>query len=228
MNVIIMCEESQSTCIEFRKKGHNAYSSDIQNSSGGHPEWHIIGDCFKLFDGGTFICEDGSLCVIDKWDLLIGHPPCTYITNCGIRWFNVEKYGYKAFDRWIDRFEAVLFFFRMFSEGKKKIGKVALENPVGYINHMLKPNQIIQPYYFGDECSKTTCLWLYGLKPLLHLKKAGLFETNVTHVHKGEMTKSGSEKLFGIHTLSLSNKERSKLRSKSFKGISEAMANQWG
>ena len=227
MNVLIACEESQAVCIEFRKRGHIAFSSDIQKCSGGHPEWHIVGSCFDVINGGMFVTESGELIEIKKWDMLIGHPPCTYLSFVGERWFDY-KYFPKNLDSWIKRFEAAEFFVEMWNCG---IEKICLENPMGWINAILPHTQIIHPYYFGDECSKRTCLWVKGLPPLLHTKIEGnLFGDEKTHVFKGEMSKngSGSEALFGLHTLALSQQERSKLRSKTFPGIAKSMAYQWG
>lgn len=101
MNVLIACEESQRVCIAFREKGHNAFSCDIEPCSGGHPEWHIMQDVIPLLNGECdFITEDGVKHEIaGKWDMIIAHPPCTYLTNTGNRHFNVEKYGDKAKQR---------------------------------------------------------------------------------------------------------------------------------
>ena len=101
LNVLVACEESQAVCKEFRRLGHRAFSCDIQESSGGHPEWHIKGDCLPIINGNTqFTTEDGNQHEIcGKWDLLIAHPPCTYLTVSGNAWFNVEKYGEKAVQR---------------------------------------------------------------------------------------------------------------------------------
>ena len=101
LNVLVACEESQAVCKEFRRLGHRAFSCDIQESSGGHPEWHIKGDCLPIISGNTqFTTEDGNQHEIcGKWDLLIAHPPCTYLTVSGNGWFNVEKYGDKAIQR---------------------------------------------------------------------------------------------------------------------------------
>lgn len=101
MKVLVACEESQAVCKAFREKGHEAYSCDIIECSGGHPEWHIMQDVLPLLNGNCeFTTMDGAKHIIDgKWDLLIAHPPCTYLTVSGNRWFNVGKYGQKALDR---------------------------------------------------------------------------------------------------------------------------------
>ena len=135
---------------EFRKLGHQAYSCDMLECSGGHPEWHIQEDVTKLLK--------------EKWDMIIAFPPCTYLTVTGNRWFNIEKYGDKAIKRYQKRKEAIDFFM-MFANAN--CNKIAIENPVGVMStEWRKPNQIIQPYQFGDPFEKKTCLWLKGLKNL--------------------------------------------------------------
>lgn len=107
MKVLVACEEIKRVCIAFREKGHEAYSCDIQECSGGHPEWHILGDVLPNLNGSTkFITQDGTLHEISgKWDMIIAHPPCTYLTVTGNRWFNIEKYGKKAIKRYEQRKE---------------------------------------------------------------------------------------------------------------------------
>ena len=99
MKVLIACEESQEVCKAFRALGHEAYSCDIQEPSGGHPEWHIMGDALKAIEGGQVTTMDKQTHNVGKWDLLIAHPPCTYLTVTGNRWFNTERYGEKAVRR---------------------------------------------------------------------------------------------------------------------------------
>lgn len=170
MNVLIACEESQRVCEAFRANGHEAFSCDIINPSGGHPEWHIKGDVIPLLNPN----EDGSIIfitmdnvvhiILGGWDLIIAHPPCTYLTVTGNRWFNIEKYGEKALERLKLREEAFKFFMSFVNAS---CDKIAIENPIGYVNsHYRKPDQIIQPYYFGDPYEKKTCLWLKGLPKL--------------------------------------------------------------
>ncbi|MBP8085982.1 MAG: hypothetical protein KAY48_01765 [Saprospiraceae bacterium] len=214
MKVLVACEESQAVTIAFRAKGHEAFSCDLQPCSGGHPEWHYEGSVFDIINDG--------------WDLMIGHPPCTYLTLTGNRWFSIEAYGDKAIDRYIDRYEASSFFLKLY---RAPIEKICLENPIGSLNTVLKPTQIIQPYYFGDEAQKTTCLWLKGLPPLIHQKEATLFDDKVTHVGKGEMVEFASGTVMPkwyADAWHLPKDERSKLRSKTFPGIAAAMADQWG
>lgn len=186
MNVLIACEESQAVCKAFREKGHNAFSCDIQECSGGHPEWHIQGDVLEILNpvelsvgfapdrdsciGIEFFTVDGKAYFVYEWDLIIAHPPCTYLTVAGNRWFNVERYGEKALKRIADREEAAEFFMKI---ANASCDKIAIENPIGYMStYYQKPEQIIHPYYFAESqddvnCErKATCLWLKGLKPL--------------------------------------------------------------
>ena len=212
--ILIGCEESQTTCKAFRKLGFDAYSCDIQDQSGGHPEWHIQDDIFYVINQ-------------NDWDLLIGHPPCTYLSHAGNGYFNYNKYGNKAIDRYINRNDAVQFFLKLYTCNIKNI---CLENPIGFINSFFKPTQIIQPYYFGDKDQKTTCLWLKNLPLLEWSNKKTLFfdKTSVDKPNPIYIEKSGQKRYF---TDSLSHKDpiiRSKLRSKSFPAIADAMANQWG
>ena len=217
MKVLIGCEESQAVCLAFRALGHEAYSCDLKPCSGGYPEWHYEQSIFEVAEFG--------------WDLLIAHPPCTYLTVTGNRWFSFEKYGQKAIDRWSDRFDASMFFIKLWN---LPIDKICLENPIGFINGIIKPTQIIQPYYFGDEAQKTTCLWLKGLPTLKHYSQSDLF-TEQTHVDRGEMISwindKGEKKTMPkwySDAFKLPAYERAELRSKTFPGIANAMAEQWG
>lgn len=164
MKVLVACEESQTVCKAFRALGHEAYSCDMQEPSGGHPEWHILGDALKAIDGGRVTTMDGQTHDVGKWDLLIAHPPCTYLTVSGNRWFDIGKYGDKAVQRMKDRDAASAFFMRFIDAGCERI---AVENPVGVMSRRYrKPDQIIQPYQFGEHARKGTCLWLKGLQRL--------------------------------------------------------------
>ena len=214
MRVLIACEESQTVCKAFRERGHDAYSCDIQECSGGHLEWHIIGDAIKTAYEGN-------------WDLMIGHPPCTYLSYVGNRWFNYQRYGEQALRRYQSRLDAVNFFIKLWNA---PIDKICLENPRGYIQEFVQATQLIHPYYFGDSQSKATLLWLKGLPQLVHQKEESLFGDKITHVDKGEMALHGSESeaFFGLHILKLPQAERAKIRSKTFEGIAKAMAEQWG
>lgn len=206
MKILIACEESQTVCKAFREKGHEAYSCDIQECSGGHPEWHIQDDVTKYLNDG--------------WDMMIAHPPCTYLSNAGIGWFNEDRYGDSARKRKESRIEAFEFVMIL---ANAPIQKIAIENPVGWLNsNWRKPDQIIQPYYFGDSESKRTCLWLKNLPPLTY--------TNVVTPKIYGYYKSGKKKGQPIYGNSWQQRspDRGKLRSKTYQGIAQAMADQWG
>ena len=218
MKVLVACEESQRVCIAFRNKGHEAYSCDIEPCSGGHPEWHIQEDVLKVIDGCQFITMGGKLHTVNQWDLIIAHPPCTYLTVAANKYYNVEKYGAKAIEREQLREEAIEFFLK-FTD--LKCPKVAIENPIGVMStRHKKPTQVIQPYYFGDKERKATCLWLKGLPPL---KPTNIVEPDIIK-HKSGRTDS---RLY-FETLKLPKEERARIRSKTFEGIAKAMAEQWG
>ena len=221
MRILIACEESQRVCTEFRNRGHEAYSCDIEPCSGGHPEWHINEDVIPLLNGNcTFRTTDGSEHSIPgKWDMIIAFPPCTYLTVTGTRWFNVERYGEKAIQRHKDREEAIRFFMAFANADCEKI---AIENPVGIMSSTWrKPNQIINPYEFGDPFEKKTCLWLKGLPEL----KA----TDIVEVPpRREFASGKTMPAWYADAFKLPKEERAKLRSKTFPGIAKAMAEQWG
>ena len=206
--VLIACEESQRITIEMRKLGIECYSCDIEEPSGEHPEWHIHGDVLPYINGDcTFTTMDGVEHHIDgEWDIIVAHPPCTYLASSGNRWFNVEKYGEKALQRIKNR-EAAFDFFMQFVNAKCQ--HIAIENPIGYINtHYRKPDQIIQPWQFGHGEVKSTCLWLKNL-PLLK-------PTNIVE-ERNPVSWKMSE-----------SKDRAKKRSKTYPGIAKAIAEQWG
>ena len=166
MNILVACEESQAVTIELRRLGHTAYSCDVIPCSGGHPEWHIQKDVLTLLNGfAKFHTADSAEHSIDgRWDMIIAFPPCTYLTVTGNRWFNVERYGDKAVQRYKDRAEAIKFFMAF---ANADCDKIAIENPVGIMSsEWRKPNQIINPYQFGDPFEKKTCLWLKDLPKL--------------------------------------------------------------
>lgn len=221
MNVLVACEESQRVCIAFREKGHNAFSCDIEPCSGGHPEWHIMQDVIPLLDGTCqFTTTDGTDHYIDgKWDLIIAHPPCTYLTVTGNRWFNVDRYGEKAVQRLKKLEEAAGFFMEFVNCNSQKI---AIENPIGYMSTIYKkPSQIIQPYMFGDPARKATCLWLKGLPKLT---PTDIVEPDIIHYKNG----NGTDSPWHMESIKMPPKERAKARSKTFPGIAKAMAEQWG
>jgi len=205
VRVLLACEESQAVTIEMRKRGHEAYSCDLLPCSGGHPEWHLQKDVKEVLK--------------EKWDMIIAFPPCTYLTVTGNRWFNVERYGEKAIQRAKDREEAIKFFMLFVNAD---CDKIAIENPVGVMStRWRKPDQIIQPYQFGDPFEKKTCLWLKGLDKLQN--------TNVLEKPERKYFKSGkSMPGWYAEAWKLPKEERSTLRSKTFPGIAAAMAEQWG
>ena len=220
MKILVACEESQAVTIEMRRLGHEAYSCDLIPCSGGHPEWHIRWDALAMINGNcSFLTCDGELHSIEgKWDMLIAHPPCTYLTVTGNRWFNVERYGEKATRRRKDKEEAVKFFMAFVNADCEKI---AIENPIGSMStDYRKPDQIIHPYMFGDPERKSTCLWLKGLQPL---KPTDIVEPRVIKYKNGK----GTDSPWHMETMKLPPEERAKARSKTFHGIACAMAEQW-
>ena len=221
MKILIACEESQRVCMAFREKGHEAFSCDIQECSGGHPEWHILGDVLPILNGNAkFITQDGKTHEIsEKWDMIIAHPPCTYLTVTGNRWFNMEKYGEKAIKRYEQRKEAIQFFFRIVNAN---CDKIAIENPIGIMSTVWeKPTQIIQPFMFGELFEKRTCLWLKNL-PKLNSTKLVIPPERIKF-KSGKTMPEWYAKLWH-----LPKEERERERSKTFIGIARAMAEQWG
>lgn len=215
MRVLVACEESQVVCKAFREKGHEAYSCDIQECSGGHPEWHFKQDVFEVIENNG------------PWDLMIAHPPCTYLSYAGNGWFNIEKYGDKAKQRIIDREEALQFFIKLW---KVNIPRICIENPRGYAGKFIQPRQLIHPYYFGDSDKKLTHLWLKNLPRLQGLIEVAenkkKYEPEPIYIDK-----SGKKRYFtDAHSASAKGgqAERRKERSKTFPGIARAMAEQWG
>lgn len=196
MKVLIACEESQTVCKAFRAKGHEAYSCDILPCSGGHPEWHIQDDVLNHLKG---------------WDLIIAHPPCTYLSVSGIHW-NYRGRGWEETNKALD-FVRALF--------AAPVDKLCLENPVSIISSRIrKPDQIIQPYQFGHDASKKTCLWLKGL-PLLEPTEYVPPRVVNGKNRWGNQTDSGQNKLGPSET-------RARERSVTYQGIAQAMADQWG
>lgn len=223
MDVLIACEESQAVCVEMRKLGHRAFSCDIQPCSGGHPEWHIMGDVLPLINGRCeFQTMDGKTHKVeDRWDLLIAHPPCTYLTVTGNRWYNVERYGDKALQRLKCREDAVKFFMAF---ANADCDRIAIENPIGVMSTLYrKPNQIIQPWQFGHPTTKSTCLWLRGLPNLM--------PTNIVEIDTNDVyayvAANGRIKHDSKSRSKCKVAERSKHRSKTFPRIARAFAEQW-
>ena len=209
MKVLIACEESQAVCKAFREKGHEAYSCDILPCSGGHPEWHIMQDVVPLLDGRcNFKTMDGIGHSIDgKWDLIVAHPPCTYLSNAGARFLYpkgvLNKDGLKL------GLVAKDFFMAFYNADCEKI---CIENPTpSRVYELPKYTQIIQPWMFGHPVQKRTCLWLKGLEPL---KSTEIVEERQSSKVPGNWFNKGG-------------KERQKNRAKTFPGIAKAMAAQW-
>ena len=162
MKVLVACEESQEVCKAFRAKGHEAYSCDIQEPSGGHPEFHILGDALKALEGGRIVTMDGVMHDVGKWDLLIAHPPCTYLSNAGAR--HLWKGHQLQADRVMLGIQGRDLFMRFWWAD---IPKICVENPVpSKVFCLPEYTQAIQPYQFGHPYTKKTCLWLKGLEPL--------------------------------------------------------------
>lgn len=227
MNVLVACEESQRVCIAFRERGHNAFSCDIEPCSGGHPEWHIMQDVLPLLNGRcSFKTMDGIEHSIDgKWDLIIAHPPCTYLTVAANKLYNIEKYGEKAVKRLEDREKAIEFFMEFVNADCER---KAIENPIGVIStRYRKPDQIIQPYQFGHPVRKSTCLWLYNLPKL---KPTNIVDFECIHSNGKSGGYSGPSWIVKDENgkiLSYKDPRVAKARSKTYEGVAKAMASQW-
>ena len=211
--ILIACEESQAVTKEFRKLGFEAYSCDLLPCSGGYPEWHFKEDVFEVIKRDS------------KFDLMIAHPPCTFLAVSGARWL-YNKDGSPNQERINNQNESLEFVQKLMNVD---IQYIAIENPISVISSKIrKPDQIIQPWQFGDKAQKSTCLWLKNLPLLEH--------TNI--VDKGEFfewtcPKTGKRKRQAQWYLDALKEaktpaERRTLRSKTFKGIAEAIAKQWG
>ena len=201
MKVLVACEESQAVCKAFRELGHEAYSCDIQECSGGHPEWHIQGDVLPLLNGRcSFETVDGTMHTAEgKWDMIIAFPPCTDLAVSGARHFKAKQADGRQ-QRSID-------FFMAFT--RADCPRIAIENPIGIMSTKYrKPDQIVQPWWFGHGETKATCLWLKEL-PLLQ-------PTNVVEGREQRVWRMPP------------SQDRAKLRSKTYPGIAKAMAEQWG
>lgn len=228
MKILVACEESQVVTNAFRARGHEAYSCDIIECSGGHPEWHIKQDVLPLLNGNcSFKTMDGMEHKVEgKWDMIIAHPPCTYLTVSGNAYFNVERYGDKAIERMRLSEEAAAFFMRFVNAD---CDHIAIENPVGRMNtRYRKPDQIIHPYHFGHPVSKKTCWWLKNL-PLL--KYTNVVEPEVLHSKGKSGGYSGAAWFVRDEhgkILSWNDPRTARARSVTYEGIGEAIADQWG
>ena len=230
LKVLVACEESQRVCKAFRDLGHEAYSCDIQEPSGGHLEWHILGDVLRVLNpaplplsdgsGICFVTMDGSFHKVDHWDLIIAHPPCTYLSNAGAcRLYKVIN-GKTYIER--ERFEKGMDakdFFLQFLNAKCE--HIAVENPIPSAVYRMPPyTQTIQPYEYGHPYTKKTCLWLKGLpklQPTDIVDPIGPYVCGNSEIWKKQAAKG-----------EVIGKEKSaKHRSKTFQGIAKAMAEQW-
>ena len=211
MKILIACEESQRVAIELRKLGHESYSCDLFECSGGHPEWHIIGDCTSLLNGNcSFNTSDGLEHYINSnWDMIIGHPPCTYLSNAGAR--HLYPKGVLNQERYKLGIEAKKLFMAIYNADCERI---AIENPIpSKIYNLPQYTQVIQPYEYGHPFKKKTCLWLKNLPKLK--------PTNILPEEERQSTKVAG------NWFNKGGKDRQKNRSKTFEGIAKAMAEQW-
>lgn len=210
--VLIACEESQTVCAAFREMGIEAYSADIQECSGGHPEWHIHGDVLPILNGHCkFQTSDKQWYEIGgAWDLIIAHPPCTFLSNAGARFLYA---GHKLNEeRYEKGLKAKEFFMQFYNANCKRI---AIENPTpSKIYELPKYTQTIQPYEYGHPYSKRTNLWLQNLPNLV--------PTNIIPKEQVQSTKIAG------NWFNRGGKDRQKNRAKTFPGIAKAMAGQWG
>lgn len=216
MFVLVACEESQAVCIELRKLGHIAFSCDIKECSGGHPEWHIIRNCLDLVNGFcSFVTSDGAVHCVSRWDLIIAHPPCTYLSFAGYKYLNISKYGDKAVKRLSDRESAYNFALSIYNAD---CDHICIENPKGYLNSRFRsPDQTINPFDFGDPFRKRTCLWLKGLPCLIP-------DYQLPPPAPVYIDRNG-KKRYWVDTVS--SKDRQAARSKTFPGIARSMAYQF-
>lgn len=219
MNVLVACEESQTVCIAFRERGHQSFSCDIQEPSGGYPAWHILCDVLPLLNGRCeFRTMDGTKhSILGEWDLIIAHPPCTYLSNAGARW--LYSGGELNEERYRNGLESKRFFMAMLNAD---CPRVAVENPIpSRIYDLPQYTQIIQPYQFGEPWSKRTCLWLKGL---CELQPTNILEDYIPYVSSGCYSGTHDSRYKGASRKGGS----AKIRSKTFLGIAKAMSEQWG
>lgn len=218
MQILVACEESQAVTKELRRLGHEAYSCDIIECSGGHPEWHIMGDVLPLLSGDCFFkTMDGrDHVIIDKWDMIIAFPPCTYLSNAGACRLYPKK-GQLNIERYKKGLEGKAFFLKFLNADCPRI---AVENPVSSkVFEMPKHTQEIQPYQFGHPVSKKTRLWLRGLPPLI---PTDIVPCEATYLPAGTSRKDTSKYGRAFRT----GKDAVQ-RAKTFPGVARAMAEQW-
>ena len=202
MKILVACEESQAVTIELRKLGHEAFSCDIIECSGGHPEWHIKGDALVEAYSG-------------KYDMMIAHPPCTYLSVSGLHWNKRRP------ERALLTEEALEFVQKLMDA---PIEKIALENPVSCISSRIrKPEQIVEPWMFGHLATKKTCLWLKGLNKLIPETTE---KPELEYVPYGKNNRM-QKWMYDIRCTTVKDGKRAKLASKTFPGIAKAMAEQW-
>lgn len=221
MNVLVACEESQAVCIAFRERGHRAFSCDVQPCSGGHPEWHIQGDVLPLLNGNcTFKTADTHTHTQrGRWDLIIAHPPCTYLSNAGACRLYPSK-GQLDLERYANGLKAKAFFMAFWWYGYFGCGRIAIENPVSStVFEMPECTQEIQPFMFGHPVTKKTRLWLFGLP---ELKPTQTVTPTAPYCPSGTGRKDRATYGQAKRGNDAAN------RSKTFPGIAAAMAEQWG
>ena len=207
MKVLVGCEESQIVCKAFREKGHQAFSCDFRETSGNN-NWHLRGDVIPHLN--------------DAWDMFIGFPPCTHLAVSGAKHFEKKRNDGRQ-QEGIDFFMVLI---------NAPIEKIAIENPIGIMSSVYeKPTQIIHPYYFGDAVQKSTCLWLKNLPQLKHYKKDDMFNKKTWVDPEIRTLKNGvkmDEWYYQTGLITIKDDKRAKARSKTFQGIANAMAEQWG
>jgi len=217
MNVLIACEESQAVCKAFRAKGHVAYSCDTQECSGGRPEWHIVADVLTVINGGAFVTQSGDVVTIEKWDMVIAFPPCTHLSGSGAPSWNAKQ----ADGRQQAAFEFVV------NIWNADCPLIAIENPTGWLNtNWRKPDQIFYPFHFGDPYMKRTCLWLKGLPKLAHTNVVAPEYHYTSNSTQGGKLKDGTRRKSKLPIRKAW--DSSTERSKTFPGIAQAFADQWG
>ena len=218
MKILVACEESQAVATAFRVRGHEAYSCDIQECSGGHPEWHIKGNALDLLNRKEllFLTRDGCAHSIPKWDMIIAFSPCTYMTNAGA--VRMRANGEIQKERYEKAMRAKEFFMAFYNADCPKI---AIENPTPMKLIGLPPyTQAAQPYEYGHPYSKRTCLWLKGLPKLVPTQ---IITEHEPYVHGGSKYANGEYRRFKNRVA-----QDQKTRSRTFQGIARAMAEQWG